>query len=87
MKSENEIRTKLDELHNFVDKVKNTDEQAAEQARCQIDMLLWLSGDRSWFAPIDERYFESQLYLHSGDKVKALPSPMDAQRKGDERNV
>ena len=59
MKSENEIRTKLDELHNFVDKVKNTDEQAAEQARCQIDMLLWLSGDRSGFAPIDERYFES----------------------------
>lgn len=50
MKSEREIRDKLDELFEKLDKIRHLDgnnEPEYEGVCCNIDALLWVIGDRS----------------------------------------
>lgn len=50
MKSEREIRDKLDELFERLDKIRHSDgndESEYEGVCCNIDALLWVIGDRS----------------------------------------
>lgn len=54
MKTENEIRNKIDELNEFY-KANKYDGELVENALCQIDMLLWILDDKSGLPPIDER--------------------------------
>ena len=51
MKSEREIRDKIDELFVKLEDVRHIyddeHEARAEELRCNIDALLWVIGDRS----------------------------------------
>lgn len=60
MKTSTEIKNKIDRLFEalYPDTFEATNEkdlERAEQVKCQIDALLWVLGDRSGAALLDER--------------------------------
>ena len=55
MKSENEIREKIEGLQTMQRRAqKNYDFSTAELIALQIDMLLWIIDDKSGLPPLDE---------------------------------
>ena len=54
MRSEREIREKIDSLDRKRCEFKN-DPELEEHFCLQIDMLLWILEDNSGFPPLDER--------------------------------
>lgn len=58
MKTEREVRDKIDSMMSMLDNVRNDNSETARQLESaleyQIDMLLWIIGDRSGLPPLDE---------------------------------
>ena len=59
MKSEREIREKINSLFTMLDNVKQDEgsqiaDQLINDIQYQIDMLLWVIGDESGLPPLDE---------------------------------
>ena len=58
MKTELEIRNKIDSMMNMLSNVRKDNSETARQLETgleyQIDMLLWIIGDRSGLPPLDE---------------------------------
>ena len=55
MKTEGEIRKKINSLRDMQSKAKeNMDDGISSDVALQIDMLLWVIGDNSGLPPLDE---------------------------------
>ena len=69
MRSEREIREKIDSLMKAFNKAKKADIEAVKKASLiediagQIDMLLWVIKDKSGYDPLDERIDEILINL------------------------
>ena len=59
MRTEREIKDKIDSLSNMLENVKQDEgsriaDQLINDIQYQIDMLLWVIGDESGLPPLDE---------------------------------